>query len=129
VVGHRILRDEPASLRALLDEVHAAGLADAVITTGGTGIAPRDSTIEALEPLFEKRLDGFGELFRALSFQEIGPRALLSRAAAGVVRGRFVAALPGSPGAVTLAVTAILAPTLEHAVRLLQGKTRHMEKS
>jgi len=125
VVGHRITRDEPATLRALLDEVHQGDLADAVITTGGTGIAPRDSTLEALEPLFEKRLDGFGELFRALSFQEIGPRALLSRAAAGVVRGRFVAALPGSPGAVTLAVTQLLAPTLEHAVRLLQGKTRH----
>ena len=129
VVGHRITRDEPASLRALIDEVHEGDLADAVITTGGTGIAPRDSTLEALEPLFEKRLDGFGELFRALSFQEIGPRALLSRAAAGVIRGRFVAALPGSPGAVTLAVTAILAPTLEHAVLLLQGKARHGGKS
>jgi molybdopterin adenylyltransferase len=129
VVGHRIVRDEPASLRALLDEVHSGDLADAVITTGGTGIAPRDSTLEALEPLFEKRVDGFGELFRALSFQEIGPRALLSRAAAGVVRGRFVAALPGSPGAVTLAVTSILAPTLEHAVRLVQGKTRHKGKT
>ena len=122
LVPHRITTDDPERLRAILDEVTSGDLADAVVTTGGTGIAPRDSTLEALEPLFEKRLEGFGEIFRNLSFQEIGPRALLSRASAGVVRGRFVAALPGSPRAVALAVTAVLAPVLEHAVALLKGR-------
>jgi molybdenum cofactor biosynthesis protein B len=125
LVPHRITKDDPERLRALLEEVHESDLADAVVTTGGTGIAPRDSTIEAIEPLFEKRLDGFGELFRNLSFQEIGARAILSRATAGVSRGRFVAALPGSPRAVELAVTKVLVPTLEHAVSLLAGRGKH----
>jgi molybdopterin adenylyltransferase len=125
LVPHRITSDDPERLRALLEEVHANDLADAVITTGGTGIAPRDLVIEAIEPLLEKRLDGFGEVFRSLSFQEVGPRAILSRAIAGVFRGRFVAALPGSPRAVALAVTALVVPTLDHAVALLKGDTRH----
>jgi molybdenum cofactor biosynthesis protein B len=125
LVPHRITNDDPERLRAILEDVSANDLADAVITTGGTGIAPRDLVIEALEPLLDKRLDGFGEAFRNLSFQEIGARAILSRAVAGVFRGRFVAALPGSPRAVALAVTALLVPTLEHAVALLRGNTRH----
>ena len=117
---HRIVRDEPAALRALLEAVAEQDLADAVISTGGTGIAPRDQTVEALEPLLEKRLDGFGEAFRRLSFDQIGARAILSRAIAGTARGRFVAALPGSPRAVELAVEALLIPVLEHAVALLR---------
>jgi molybdenum cofactor biosynthesis protein B len=125
LLPHRITSDDPDRLRAILEEVDEADLADAVVTTGGTGIAPRDLAIEAIEPLLDKRLDGFGELFRQLSYQEIGPRALLSRAIAGVFRGRFVAALPGSPRAVALAVTAILVPTLEHAVALLKGRGKH----
>jgi molybdenum cofactor biosynthesis protein B len=125
LVPHRITSDDPEGLRAIFEEIDDADLADAVVTTGGTGIAPRDLVIEAIEPLLDKRIDGFGELFRQLSFQEIGARALLSRAIAGVVRGRFVAALPGSPRAVALAVTAILVPTLEHAVALLKGRGKH----
>lgn len=123
---HRIVRDEPAELRALLDAVAEQDLADAVISTGGTGIAPRDQTIEALSPLLEKRLDGFGEAFRRLSFDQIGARSILSRALAGTARGRFIAALPGSPRAVELALEALLIPVLEHAVQLLQGRpARH----
>ena len=125
LVPHRITSDDPARLAAMLEDVHANDLADAIITTGGTGIAPRDLVIEAIGPLLDKRLDGFGEVFRSLSFQEVGPRAILSRAMAGVFRGRFVAALPGSPRAVALAVTALLIPTLDHAVALLEGNTRH----
>jgi molybdenum cofactor biosynthesis protein B len=125
LVPHRITPDEPERLRALVTEAGEGDHADVVITTGGTGIAPRDSTLEALESLFDKRLDGFGELFRSLSYEQIGPRAILSRAAAGVVRGCFVAALPGSPRAVELAVTALLVPTLVHAVALLRGRTQH----
>ncbi len=122
LVEHRLIPDEPEQLKAILREVAERDLADAVISTGGTGIAPRDRTIEALDALFEKRLDGFGEAFRRLSWDAIGPRAVLSRAVAGVVEGRFVAALPGSPRAVELAVSAVLLPILEHAVGLLRGR-------
>ena len=126
LIEHRIVPDEPEPLRALLDAVAEQDLAEAIITTGGTGIAPRDQTVEALEPLLEKRLDGFGEAFRRLSFEQVGARSILSRALAGTARGRFVAALPGSPRAVELAVEALLIPVLEHAVALLKGRaTRH----
>jgi molybdopterin adenylyltransferase len=116
---HHIVRDEPEELVALFATVAEQNLADAVITTGGTGIAPRDRTYEALEPLFEKRLDGFGEAFRRLSWEQVGARSVLSRAIAGVIGGRFVAALPGSPRAVELAVRELVVPLLGHAVALL----------
>jgi molybdenum cofactor biosynthesis protein B len=122
VTLHRIVRDEPTALRALVEQICDDDLADAIVTTGGTGIAARDTTIEALEALFEKRLDGFGEAFRRLSWEEIGPRSVLSRAAAGTVHGRLVVALPGSPRAVVLGVDRVLAPILGHAVGLLRGE-------
>jgi molybdenum cofactor biosynthesis protein B len=118
---HTIVRDEPDELRALISRICHERLADAIVTTGGTGIAPRDRTYEALELMLEKTLDGFGEAFRRLSWDEIGPRAVLSRAIAGVHRGRVIAALPGSPRAVTLAVDRVLAPILPHAVALARG--------
>src|SRR4029077_16613842 len=101
---------------------------EAVVLTGGTGIAPRDRTIEVLAPLFEKTLDGFGEAFRRLSWDEIGPRSILSRAVAGVIRGRVVAALPGSLKAVRLGVEQVLAPTLAHATDLAPGRGGHPNK-
>ena len=122
LVEHRIVADEPALIARIVRELSEQNLADALVTTGGTGIAPRDRTFEALEPLFEKRLDGFGEAFRRLSWDEVGPRAVLSRAVAGVAGGRFVAALPGSPRAVKLAVEKLLIPLLEHAVALCRGE-------
>ena len=121
---HRIIPDEPELIERVVRGLEADDLADALVSTGGTGIAPRDRTIEALEPLLEKRLDGFGEAFRRLSWDEIGPRAVLSRALAGVAGGRFVAALPGSPRAVKLAVEKLLVPLLEHAVALCRGDAR-----
>jgi molybdenum cofactor biosynthesis protein B len=122
VVSVRVLvRDEPAELAAQIARVCDQDLADAVVTTGGTGIAPRDRTYEAIEALLEKKLDGFGEAFRRLSWDEVGPRAVLSRAVAGVHRGRVLAALPGSPKAVALAVDRVLAPILAHAVALARG--------
>jgi len=116
-----IVRDEPDEVRAVIARVCDEDLADAVVTTGGTGLAPRDRTYEAMRELFEKTLDGFGEAFRRLSWDEIGPRSVLSRAVAGVHRGRVLAALPGSPSAVTLAVDRVLAPILPHAVALARG--------
>jgi molybdenum cofactor biosynthesis protein B len=126
VTVRSIVRDEPDELRAVVTEICGADAADAIVTTGGTGIAPRDQTYEAIEALLEKKLDGFGEAFRRLSWEEIGPRAVLSRAVAGVHRGRILAALPGSPKAVVLAIDLILAPILPHAVALARGRaTRH----
>jgi len=116
VVARAIVRDEPADVTAFLD-AQLAGDAQVVITTGGTGITSRDSTFEAIDARLEKRLDGFGELFRMLSFTDIGPAAMLSRACAGLVRGRVVVALPGSEGAVRLAMTRLLLPELPHLVQ------------
>ena len=95
------------------------GLFDAVIVNGGTGIAPRDVTIEAVRPLLDKELEGFGELFRMLSYQEIGSAAFLSRAVAGVRDGRFIAALPGSTGGCRLAMEKLIVPELGHIAYLL----------
>jgi molybdenum cofactor biosynthesis protein B len=85
-----------------------------IITTGGTGIAKRDTTYEAVVSMFQKRLDGFGELFRMLSFEEIGSAAMLSRATAGVIGDRVVFLLPGSEAAVRLAMTRLILPELGH---------------
>jgi molybdopterin adenylyltransferase len=116
-----IVRDEPDEIRTLVSRVCNEDLADAVVTTGGTGLGPRDCTYEVVSALIEKRLDGFGEAFRRLSWDEIGPRAVLSRAVAGLHRGRILAALPGSPNAVVLAVDRVLAPILAHAAALARG--------
>ncbi|HXX68120.1 MAG TPA: molybdenum cofactor biosynthesis protein B [Polyangiaceae bacterium] len=117
-----IVRDEPEDVRAVIARICDDDLGDAVVSTGGTGIAPRDQTYEALEPLLEKKLDGFGESFRRLSWEQIGPRAVLSRAIAGVYRGRVVIALPGSPKAISLAIDRIVGPILPHAVALARGE-------
>jgi molybdenum cofactor biosynthesis protein B len=118
VVGYKVVRDEPSAIREALDEAVAAG-ARAFISTGGTGIGKRDSTLEALRPLLDKELPGFGELFRYLSFKEIGSPAMMSRAAAGIGRGLVIFALPGSPQAVRLALEELILPELGHAVREL----------
>ncbi|HTS79321.1 MAG TPA: molybdenum cofactor biosynthesis protein B [Myxococcaceae bacterium] len=118
VVGQTVVRDEPDAIRAAIER----GLQDgvrAVLVTGGTGITRRDQTVEAVRPLLEKEIPGFGELFRMLSFQEIGSAAWLSRALAGTVRGVLVFVLPGSPNAVRLALDRLILPELGHAVREL----------
>jgi molybdenum cofactor biosynthesis protein B len=119
-----IVRDDAPELREAIRRICDEDAADAVVTTGGTGLSPRDNTYEAVAGLLEKTLDGFGEAFRRLSWDEIGPRAVLSRAVAGVHRGRVLAALPGSPKAIVLAVDRILAPILPHAAALARG-VRH----
>jgi molybdenum cofactor biosynthesis protein B len=117
VVARQVVRDEPAQVRAIVEERFADPAVQVIITTGGTGISSRDGTYEAISALLEKRLDGFGELFRMLSFQDIGAAAMLSRACAGSARGKIVVSLPGSEPAVRLAMTELLLPELGHLVR------------
>ena len=117
VVDRRLVKDEPEQVRSAVALQLAHERVQAIITTGGTGISSRDRSYEAVTGLLEKRLDGFGELFRALSFQEIGPAAMLSRAFAGTARGKIVIALPGSEHAVRLALTQLVLPELGHLVR------------
>jgi molybdenum cofactor biosynthesis protein B len=116
-----IVRDEPVLVRACVEAALARVEIDAVVTSGGTGIAPRDTTYEALVGLIDKRMDGFGELFRMLSFRDIGAAAMLSRAVAGVARGRILACVPGSTAAVELALRELLLPELPHMVHLARG--------
>jgi molybdenum cofactor biosynthesis protein B len=117
VVGRTIVQDDPVFVRGAIERQLANPDVQAVITTGGTGISSRDSTYEAVSALLRKRLDGFGELFRMLSYEQIGSAAMLSRACAGLVAGRIVVALPGSEAAVRLAMERLLIPELGHLVR------------
>lgn len=116
VTGAAIVRDEPAEVARLVRAACADPAVQVVILTGGTGITSRDSTFEAVEALLDKRLPGFGELFRMLSYQEVGAAAMLSRAQLGVHNRRIVASLPGSPGACRLALDRLLLPELGHLV-------------
>lgn len=114
VVFYRIVKDEPEQISALLDEIAAEGEARVVMFNGGTGIARRDTTYDSLSRKLEKTLPGFGELFRMLSWEEIGAAAMLSRATAGVYRERLVFSMPGSSNAVRLAMERLIIPELEH---------------
>jgi molybdenum cofactor biosynthesis protein B len=120
VAARDILPDDPEPVRARVAAL-ASDAVEAVILTGGTGLAPRDNTYEVVDGLLDKRIDGFGELFRSLSFAEIGPAAMLSRAVAGVAGGTIVVALPGSTNAVDLAMRRLLLPVLGHMVALVRG--------
>jgi molybdenum cofactor biosynthesis protein B len=117
VVGRAIVRDDRDLVRGAIERQLVNPDVQVVITTGGTGITARDSTFEAVSALLDKRLDGFGELFRMLSFEQIGSAAMLSRACAGLAAGRIVVALPGSEAAVRLAMERLLIPELGHLVR------------
>jgi molybdenum cofactor biosynthesis protein B len=128
VVGEALLREEPGALRDHVAKLAASGSVDAVLITGGTGLSPRDRTPEAIGALFERRLQGFGELFRALSFQEIGAAAMLSRADAGLVGGALVFLMPGSPSAVRLCMQRLIVPELVHAVGQMRREAKHDSK-
>lgn len=114
VVGYQVVPDDPVRLKGLLVAALADPRMEAVITNGGTGVSPRDGTVEVVEGLLEKKLAGFGEIFRYLSYQQIGSAAIMSRAVAGIARGRVLIALPGSPGAVRLAMEKLVIPELGH---------------
>ncbi len=121
IVRHAIVPDEPNRVRAEILRAIDHDAADAVVSTGGTGIAPRDLTYEAVVSLLDKTLDGFGEAFRRLSWDEIGARAILSRAVAGTHGRALIFCLPGSTKAVRLGVTQLIVPVLGHAVTLAKG--------
>jgi molybdopterin adenylyltransferase len=120
VADYSILPDEPSIVRPRLVELIAESV-EAVIVNGGTGLAPRDSTYEAVVGLLDKRIDGFGELFRSLSYAEIGAAAMLSRAVAGVAARTVIVSLPGSTKAVELALEKLLLPVLGHMRQLVRG--------
>jgi molybdenum cofactor biosynthesis protein B len=117
VVGSSIVRDEPKDVQRVIREACANDEVRAVLVTGGTGVTSRDSTYEAIEALLDKRLPGFGELFRMLSYQEIGAAAMMSRAQLGVHAGRIVVSMPGSPNACRLALEKLVIPELSHLIR------------
>lgn len=117
VAGKVIVPDDAELVRAELEAQIAVDDVDAVITTGGTGISRRDGTYEVVAALLDKRIDGFGELFRAMSFAEIGPAAMLSRACAGIAKGTIIISVPGSEHAVRLAMSKLILPELGHLVR------------
>jgi len=117
VVGSTIVRDEPKDVQRVIREACGTDAVRAVIATGGTGITSRDSTYEAIEALLDKRLPGFGELFRMLSYQEVGAAAMLSRAQLGIHARRIIVSLPGSPNACRLALEKLLIPELPHLIR------------
>jgi molybdopterin adenylyltransferase len=119
LTGRQILPDDPAEVQRCVRHELAVSDAEVIITTGGTGITSRDTTYEALSGLIQKRLDGFGELFRVLSYEEIGSAAMLSRACAGVVGGKMLFILPGSEHAVRLAMTKLILPEVGHLLREL----------
>ncbi len=116
VSDYEIVRDESREIEAALRGWLKDGDIDLILTTGGTGIASRDTTIEVVERLLDKRLEGFGELFRMLSWQEVGPAAMLSRAIAGLSGETLIFSLPGSTNAVRLAMEKLIIPELRHLV-------------
>jgi len=117
VAGRVIVKDDPDLVRGTIERQLASPDVHVVITTGGTGITSRDSTYEAVSGMLQKRLDGFGELFRMLSYQQIGSAAMMSRACAGLSAGRIVVCLPGSEAAVRLAMEKLVIPELGHLVQ------------
>jgi molybdenum cofactor biosynthesis protein B len=120
VAGRTIVKDDAELVRGTVERQLASAEVQAIILTGGTGITSRDSTYEVVSALLHKRLDGFGELFRMLSFEQIGPAAMMSRACAGITARHVVVSLPGSEAAVRLACERLLIPELGHLVQQAQ---------
>jgi molybdenum cofactor biosynthesis protein B len=113
IVGHRIVKDEPEQVALALDDF-AGGEARLILFNGGTGISQRDRTYDVISKKLEKTLPGFGEIFRMLSYEQVGAAAMLSRATAGVYRNRVVFSTPGSPNAVRLALEKLILPEIQH---------------
>jgi molybdopterin adenylyltransferase len=124
IVARGLVKDDPSAIQRWVQMQRSRDEVDAILTTGGTGVAPRDHTHEAIMTMLDKPIPGFGELFRMLSYQEIGSAAMLSRACAGISQCRVVIALPGSVNAVRLAMETLVLPELGHMVREARGGVR-----
>lgn len=120
VIARHLVADDEVSIRLLVGEAAGCADVDGVIVSGGTGFSPRDVTIEAIHPLIDRSIEGFGELFRMLSFERIGAAAMLSRATAGVIGETVAFLLPGSPAAVELAMAELILPEVGHLVGQLR---------
>ncbi len=129
VVRYQIVRDDVWQVRQVFVAWATDEEVDAIITTGSTGVAPRDIAAEAIRPLLDKLLEGFGELFRSLSFSEVGSAALMSRAFAGIANGKVVFCLPGSPNACQLALRKLILPELRHLVWTVRGQPHALAPS
>ena len=121
ITAYGIVKDEPKAIKDQIEQLSADTPLDVFIFNGGTGIAPRDTTYDAIASLLDKTLPGFGEIFRYLSFQDIGSRAISSRAIAGVYRDKLIFSLPGSSNAVKLGMSELIIPEIVHLVKQLQG--------
>jgi molybdopterin adenylyltransferase len=119
LAGYHVVKDDPAQIRSLIEKAIEDDAVQAILVNGGTGISKRDSTFEAIDGMLEKRLVGFGEIFRYLTYKDIGSPAIMTRATAGVFRGRIVFSTPGSEGAVRLAMESLILPELGHIVQQL----------
>ena len=119
---YTIVKDEPAAIQDLLEYLEHQFKLEAIIFTGGTGIAPRDTTYDVVSSWLDKTIPGFGEIFRYLSYEQIGSRAIASRAIAGVKKQKLVFSLPGSSNAVELAVTKLILPEFNHLIKQIKGK-------
>jgi molybdenum cofactor biosynthesis protein B len=115
IAAYEIMKDDSEDIQALVRKLTDDGI-DVILLNGGTGVARRDSTFDAVSAMLEKTLPGFGEIFRMLSFEDIGPAGMLSRATAGVIGRTLVFSMPGSTGAVRLAMGRLIAPELRHLV-------------
>lgn len=129
IADHAIVREDRDALTAAIVAAADRDDVDAIVITGGTGLAPRDVTFEVVAPLLDKTMDGFGEAFRRLSWDEVGPRAMLSRALAGTRRGKVLFALPGSVAGVRLGASKLVAPIVGHAVAVARGEAKHHKKA
>jgi molybdenum cofactor biosynthesis protein B len=119
VIGYHLVKDDPAQIQLWIARGTSNEPVQAVIINGGTGISRRDSTFEAVDEMLEKRLSGFGEIFRYLTYQEIGSPAIMTRATAGIINGRVLFSIPGSENAVRLAMQKLILPELGHLVKEL----------
>lgn len=117
VIDYAILKNDSEAIKKKIDELLEQEELQVIISSGGTGLSKRDVTVETISPVLEKKLDGFGELFRSLSYQEIGTASIMSRAVAGMAGGKIVICIPGSLGAARLAIDRIILPEIGHMVR------------
>lgn len=118
IEGRKLISDSKPMIRKTAKSALTSKNVDVIIITGGTGLSPRDVTIESISPMFDKEIDGFGELFRKISFDRIGSPAMLTRAAAGMTKGKAIFCLPGSPDAVQIALEKLILPELGHIVKV-----------